>query len=151
MTANSTPHNDGSVNPDNSEVQAAVTGAAASSSSVASVSQPAGGARAVEGDEEPCPPVTGTALEAEDRALLRAEDERLRRLAQAQFRERKRRYNWPWYDADTGYPWLQRLLSASSYPFSDEECAKLYWQVEEEFAELRRKQLERKQGQEKEG
>ena len=97
----------------------------------------------MEGECDPCPPVTGTALEAEDRALLRAENERLRRLAEAYFRERKRRYNWQWYDVDMGYPGVRRLFGACGDPLSDEEHAKLYWQVEDELA--------RKQGQDKEG
>jgi hypothetical protein len=163
----SQPHNDGSVNPANSEVQAGVcdppldaasaignpptTEGAAPSSSVATVCQPAGGVRAVEGECEPFPPVTGTALEAEDRALLRAENARLRRLADAMFRERKRRYNWLWCNDDMGYPWVHRLFSASGYPFSDEETVKVYWQVEDEFAALKRKQLARKQSPDKEG
>ena len=96
----------------------------------------------------PCP-VTGTALEAADRALLRAENERLSRLAAAFYRERKRRYNWQWHADAMDYSWVSRLLYAIGHLLSDEEHAKVHWQVEDEFAELRRKQLERKQGQDK--
>jgi hypothetical protein len=114
---NNQPHNDGSVNPANSEVRAAIGVstldaaaaeghsppspegaaigvAAAPSPSEASVSQRAGGVRAVEGECEPFPPVTGSELEAADRALLRAENERLRRLAEALFREYLRERDW---------------------------------------------------------
>ena len=131
MSKNSTPHNDGSVNPDNSEVRAAIgvstldavaaeghspptpkgaaiAAGAAPSSSVASVSQPAGGARAVEGECEPFPPVTGTALEAADRALLRAENARLKRLADALHREHVRERDWNANTVGQNFPWVQR-------------------------------------------
>jgi hypothetical protein len=114
----------------------------------ASVSQPVGVVRASEGEAEPCPPVTGSALEAADRALLRAENERLRRLGEAYCREVGRSR---WYVAAMNYPWVRGLLFGCGYPLGAEEDMKVYRQVEDELAELRRKQLERKQGQDKDG
>jgi hypothetical protein len=170
MTTNSQPHNGSAVNTDNSEVRAAIgvstldaaaaeghsppssegaaIGAAAPSPSDATVCQPAGSARAVEGEREPFPPLTGSGLEAADRALLRAENDRLRRLAEAYCREVGRSR---WHVAAMNYPWVRGLLFGCGFPFSAEEDMKVYWQVEDEFAELKRKELERKQGQDKEG
>jgi hypothetical protein len=109
---NSQPRNDGSTNADNSVVRAAgeaplldavaVEGhsppspegrqpSAGRLPSDASVCQPAGGVRAVEGEKEWYPTLTGSELEAADMALLRAENARLRRLAEACCRESRRR------------------------------------------------------------
>jgi hypothetical protein len=166
------PHNDGSTNADNSVVQAAeadplldaptvevvnppssegaaIDGVAASSPSDASVSQPVGGVRASEGEAEPRPTSTGSELEAADRALLYAEDARLRRLAEAHYRENKRRTSWQGYPGVMDCPFVRRFFGTCGHPFSSEENAELYWQVEDEFAEIKRKQLSRKQGQDK--
>jgi hypothetical protein len=115
------------------------------------VSQPVGSVRASEGKAEPYPPITGTELEAEDRALLRAENARLRRLSEAYYRENKRRTSWQGYAVVMDYPWVCCLFGTCGYPLDAEEDMKLYWQVEDEFAEIKRKQLARKQGQDKEG
>jgi hypothetical protein len=174
MSTNSQPHNGSAVNSDNSEVRAggglparldtaaaarlspllpegaAIGVAAAPSPSDASVSTPAGGARAVEGECEPFPPVTGSELEAADRALLRAENERLRRLAEAFDREAMRSVIWRTRPVSMSYPWVTRSLNCER-PMYIYNYLKLNRQVAEEFAELKRKQLERKQGQDKEG
>jgi hypothetical protein len=173
MTTNSQPHNGSAVNADNSEVRAAIgvstldaasaeghsppssegaaIGAAAPSSSDAVVSQPVGCVRAVEGEDDPAPPVTGTALEAEDRALLRAENARLKRLADALHREQVRNRDWTANTVGQNFPWVQRAARDGGLPHHGWSEAKLNRQVEDEFAELRRKQLARKQGQDKEG
>jgi hypothetical protein len=172
MGKNSAPRNQSPVNADNFEVQVAVScppldeatagevsppsseaaadaAPAAASPSGPALSQPGVGARAAEANEELHPTGTGSELEAEDRALLRAEDARLRRLAEAFDREAMRRVIGRFRPVSADYPWLTRSLNCER-PMYIYNYLKLERQVDEEFAALKRKQLERQQRSEKE-
>jgi hypothetical protein len=111
-----------------------------------------GQAAAPSPSSDPVPPVTGTELEAEDRALLYTENARLKRLAEALYRENRRH-------GDEGkhvlfhFPWVRRAFingECSAPLLYDGSYLKLNRQVEDEFAEIKRKQLARKQCQDKE-
>jgi prophage regulatory protein len=151
MSKTSKPHNGGPVNPANSAVQAAeglqplLDEASADATQNPSSPEEAaiGRAAASSSSGDPIPPVTGTELEAEDRALLRAENARLKRLGEALYREHERHGDWGEYAVGHNFPWVQRAFingACGSPLFRDDGYLKLYWQVQDELAELKRKQ-----------
>jgi hypothetical protein len=125
--------------PSSSEEAATIGVGAASSPSGAALSQPGARGRPERPEDDPRPTSTGSALEAEDRALLRAEDDRLRRLAVAYYRETARAKSL--HPVAHEFRWIPSGIIAWHMPLDYEE---LEWQVEEEFAALERKQRQEK-------